>query len=465
MMSSRMKTFFSESGRFLAPLLILAVGIGGFVVFGQRPKVPQRAERPQKTMPVRTAVVERYEEALPLEVDGVVVPYRQIRLSAEVEGRVMQKEPGSRAGSYVRLNAPLLQIDPTDYRLQVERLRSELKQAEADLDAVETDIDNTQKLIALSREEWLLRQKDLRRTEKAFARKAVTEREMDEGRRMELSARNTLQTLLNQLAASRRRKAILTAARERANVQFRQAMADLRRTEVAAPVNGTIVKDYVEEGDFVKKGDPLFLINETNRMEVKCSLRIDQLFWIWMQQKKSRLSDSQSPREENVARRRFQLPQTPAEVVFRLNGVEYLWEGELSRYEGTGLDEKTRMVPCRVLVSAPAKVRVSGKGSRNTRGDILPPALFSGMYVSVRIPVQPSVPLLSIPAVALRPGGKVWVVRRGRLCVEPVEVVHAAGERVILRPRPQGKLQAGEKVVISPLPQVDEGLAVAETGP
>ena len=87
------------------------------------------------------------------------------------------------------------------------------------------------------------------------------------------------------------------------------------------------------------------------------------------------------------------------------------------------------------------------------------------MYVTVRIPVQPAVPLLSMPPAALRPGGLVWVLRDGKLWIEPVDRSLIEKDRVLVRPSMAGKLRVGDEVITSPLPYVVSGLTVSRETP
>jgi len=456
---SHPKSALAELSRIGLPLLIVAMGIGGFLVFGQRPTLPPREETGSTAPLVETTQVRSFDKKLPIEVSGVAIPYRQVKLSAEVPGRITRKESKSRAGSYVHQNDFLLQIDPTDYDLEVARLQSELTQADEDTRATDIDISNTRSLIDLARRDLVLQRKDLTRREKLRATRVISENDLDDARRLELAKQNALQTLQNQLAAYTQRKRTLKAARERVHVQLQRAQADRKRTGVVSPVSGTVVADYVEQGSFVKKGDPLFLLNETSRMEVKCSLRIDQLYWLWMQHGAAERQNRSRPET------RFELPNTKVDVVFRLHGVEYIWDGVLSRYEGTGLDVQTRMIPCRVRIDAPTRVRTAADGPRSGEppsGGFSLPTLFSGMFVTIRIPIAPAVPLLAIPAVAVRPGGQVWVVRKGTLRLVIVKVILTTGETAVVRQPAGGELRSGDKVVTSPLSSIRTGMPVTE---
>ena len=448
-----MKHFLTESARVLVPLIILAAGIGGFLVFGQKPKVVQREVSTDNAALVESIEVKTLEETFDIEVEGVAVPFRRITLSAEVDGRITNKSPISKAGSYVELNDPLFQIDPSDYKLEVMRLESQLRQATEEIAAVDVDIANTQSMVKLANEELAIRAKDLKRRTQLATRNAISDSEVDDAKRMELSARNSLQTLHNQINVSRQRKKTLDAARELVAVQLKRAELDLSRATVTSPVIGTVIQDHVEQNDYVKKGDTLVTIHETERMEVKCSLRVEELYWVWLQ------SGIFAPNADVAAVNKFEIPQTPVSVVYEFQGTDYVWDGVLSRYEGTGLDDRTRMVPCRVRVDEPTKPRTSG--TRSEQASVSLPSLITGMYVTIRIPIAAPVELIEIPTSALRPGGEVWVIRDRQLHIQTVEVAHANDPFVLVR-RQQTGLQPGDKVITSPLAIVKNGMSVKE---
>ncbi len=150
------------------------------------------------------------------------------------------------------------------------------------------------------------------------------------------------------------------------------------------------------------------------------------------------------------------------------SGREYVWQGQLDRYDGLGLDERTRTAACRVVVDQPRQVRPADRGG--------PPALMRGMYVSIRIQVAPQTPLLEIPESSLRPGNVVWRVRSGELAIVPVHFVAVPppdshrdthGSVLVHVSGPGGqvsdRLQPGDQVVISPLAFVRTGMKLQVT--
>ncbi|MDZ7618211.1 MAG: hypothetical protein U1E05_14490, partial [Patescibacteria group bacterium] len=155
--------------------------------------------------------------------------------------------------------------------------------------------------------------------------------------------------------------------------------------------------------------------------------------------------------------------------IYELAGQKYAWQGELSRFDGIGVDDATRTVPCRIAVEHPRDVRLlnpAGPGKAPSG----PPALVRGMFVTVRIHAQPNTELLRVPEDAIRPGNRLWLFNNGKLSVVEVRVVQRQDRHAIVRPRTVGndaarRLSAGMRVVTSPLVVAEDGMALREQRP
>ena len=447
----------------IGAILILAVGVGGFAVYGKKPEVPtdtSRQDAANAPATVRTSEVRAWDAPFTIDVDGEAATYRILTVGAEVSGRVLKKPETTRSGTFVNAGDLLFEIDPVNYQLEVDRLKAKIEQAKEELAAVEVDATNTSHLLKLAEEDVRIQANQLLRQKSLLERKATSESEVDNAVRQELAARNALQTQKNQLNALLQQKKTKAASVELAQAELNRALVDLQRCLVAAPITGRIVDDAVEEGDYVKPGDPLVHISDSSRMEVKCSLSGDDVAWLWQQRPAEELTktDELANDAETTAEDPFRMPNVPCEVVFEFQGSETIWDGVLSRYEGTGMDRETRMFPCRILVEDPQKTRVEDSQGGNA---VSPPTLLSGMYVSVRIPIDSPFPLLQLPAEAVRPGEQLWVVRDGMLRIAPIKLVQVIGDHALILSSGNA-IEAGDKVVISPLAAVNDGMVVQE---
>ena len=107
----------------VVPIAIIAAGIVGFKIFGQKPEVPKDKSGPKEVAAeVLTARVSQYDQPLMVEVDGEAVTYRVVAIGAEVEGRVVKKTAAARGGTYIHKGDLLFEIDSTRYQLEVDRL-------------------------------------------------------------------------------------------------------------------------------------------------------------------------------------------------------------------------------------------------------------------------------------------------------------------------------------------------------
>jgi multidrug efflux pump subunit AcrA (membrane-fusion protein) len=442
--------------RLVLPIAVIGLGFLGMQLLGEADRPAQGDAAGSTAAIVETAVVSEHNGEFDIVVDGAVVPYRQVDIPAEVDGQINYKNPECRAGRFVTERTELLTIDDRDYQLEVTRLEQQIAQQDAAIAETDVEIQNNLLSIALAEEEVASQQAEVLRYEGLVASGAAPETRLEEQRRSERAARIQLQTLQNQGALFTAVRHRLETSRELNEIELEGAQLDLERTQVTVPagLSGTILEDNIELHSYVRAGDVLMRIVDASHAEVRCSMRVDQLYWLWTQD---------APRAQANANPDliYEAPQTPVTVSFTVAGATYEWDGILSRYEGTGLDPRSRTVPCRVLVDDPRGSRVSYSP---TSDPIPAPSLVSGMFVQVSVHTRTEVPLIAIPERALRPGNRVWLVRDGVLAVETVEVVQTVDDLVLLR-EDSSPLMVGDQVVVSPLSAPYPGMEVVIAEP
>lgn len=443
------RTIFS----WVMPLVILGGGVAAFMALGSQPPPPRRAADANPAVMVETLPVVREPGQIEIDFDGIVVPLRELTLSAEVGGRIVHMAEACRGGRFVNQGTLLLEIDPRDYELEVRRLEQELKQAVLTIEEVDEEIKQNVRSVSLAERQVALAHREVERLDGLKANRVVTEADYERALRDELSADSNLNTLQGQRRVLAKRRIRLTEAQTLTATMLERARLDLERTRITAPVSGMVVDSLVEEDSFVSKGTPLVTIEDTSAAEVRVSLQMDDVARIWSD---SRRTASGSP---------YDLPDTPATVVYQIGDRQYRWTGVLKRQEGKGIDERTRTLPCRVLVADPTAVealdRYGAALSELPAG--APLSLLRGMFVDVRVQVETDLSLVSIPCEALRPNGDVWVARGGSLVVVRPPLVQVAAGRAMFESAADGLLPE-DRVVVSQLSNVRDGMAIAEAG-
>lgn len=399
------------------PLLILGVGFGvvkwlGAVEAKARPADDQTLAGRLRRLPAvdvtRVRSLQELGKPLELSVDGVVVPHREVKIATEVSGRVIEKSPLCRAGNFVAKGQLLVQIDPTDYEQEVLRLTQMREQDYEALKEVDQEVANAELSLNIALEDVKLAQREvdrLRQTPAGF----VSEGEIDKSEKALLVSNQNRIAIENQKSLLAARRGRLEASERLATTQLETAKINLERCRIVSPADGMIVSEDAELNSFIVRGSPIITLEDISKAEVAVNLRMDQLYWVLDQ-----VGNGLAPHADEaetlaaVQREGYSLPQTPAIVEYEIAGMSgrtYRWNGMLVRYDGIGMDSRTRTMPVKIEVDQPDHVIIEDGSTKLTTS---PSALVRGMFVRVKLLIQPKTPLVVIPATAMRPGNRVW---------------------------------------------------------
>lgn len=330
----------------------------------------------------------KFESTMTVQADGVVVPFREIQLAAQVAGRIDHKSENCRAGRQVKQGDELFRIDQRDYLLAQQQLASQQQQAEIDLEQVTLDIIKAGDLLKLANDDLDLQIKEYERLKNLRARNAIIDADVERGQRGVIAAQNVIVRNTADLDTARKREYRLKSNKELLNIQMQKANLDLERTIVISPVDGVIVQELVETDSFAQRGTTLVVIEDTQRAEIRANLKMDDLMWVL---------DGQSESANGT------LPSHPVAVTYEFSGKRPLtltWQGRLDRFDGRGLDTSTRTVPIRIVVNEPDTGTLNGIGN-----------LVRGMFVELTISVFTPDSMVLIPKRSLTTSNQVYVVR------------------------------------------------------
>ena len=433
---------FKSIRQIFMPLLILACGVGGLFWLSSRNQPPGRVVAPTQVPLVETQPVEKYEGALLIRTNGVVVPFAESRVSVEVTGRIVERADQLRGGRFVSAGTVLLKIDPEPFELELEKLDRERSEVSAELRRISLESDHTAKLQKLAEQRLRIAQRERDRIEGLIKQNVANPAQRDVAELAVLVAQSAHQELVNLAERLPIQSAGLKARSDVIESRQQIARRNLGLATIVCDRDGFITNEPPELGDFVNSGDVVATLLDPDRSEVECRVRMEELLWFW------NTSAMQQPAETRHA---TELPELAAEVTFEVDGESFTWPGRVSRRSGTGFDADTRSLPLRVQIDQPA--RASKQAG--------PPTLIVGMFVDVKIPVAPSVELLSIPRSALQPDGTVWTVVDGRLQMHTVRIAKVGTDTVQLRAK-RCPLGVDDRVVVSTLPMAFDGMVVRE---
>lgn len=223
----------------ILPIVVLILGIlGAFLLVKSRAEVKTEHNTPPPPL-VRVMTVEKQHVPLLVHSQGTVNPRTESLLISQVAGQILSVSPNFAAGGFFEKDEVLVQIDPRDYELAVERARARVAQAKVALMREEQEA-------AIAREEWEL---------------------IGEGKPSPLVVR---EPQLNEAKAS------LAAA----EADLRQAELNLERTKIRAPYAGLVRAKNVDVGQYVAPGAVVARIFAIDYAEVRLPLPDEQLAYL-----------------------------------------------------------------------------------------------------------------------------------------------------------------------------------------
>ena len=421
---------------FLPPVLIGAAVL--FAVVARR-NTPQQEVIPEASRPLfvievpRTAVVPRvlgYGTARPGDIWSAV---------AEVKGRITETHPELKAGAIIRQAETVVRIDPTEYDLQIARLKAEIAQVEAQ--QAELDAQEVNYKAALAIEEATLRvaQRELKRIRDLRQSKAVTEVEFDETSRALLAQQQNLQSLRSSLNVLPAQRNALAASLEAKQAALGQAELDLDRTVIKSPFDCRLSDVSLEVGQFVATGETLFEAYGAAVTEVEAQMPIDQV--------RKLLTPSAAPLDLSRDAMRAIRTVFNVEALVRLRTGDFVvqWVGRFDRIREE-LDLQTRTLRVVIAVDRPYENVVPGQR----------PPLSPGMFCEVELRGVPRPDQIVVPRTSVRDNVVYLINRDNRLAAQPVEIAFSQGGFSVIA---QG-LSGGERLVVSdPTPAI-EGMLV-----
>ncbi len=237
-------SWFRKTVRFLVPIVIIVAGLGfARQLYMTKPTAKKRRPK-DKTPLVEVAKVPAVTRAVKISAMGTMMPALTVDLKARVTGRVIWVSEEFVPGGVFKKGDVILKLDPSDYKIAVQKQESLVSRAAAEL--------------ALEKGRGDVAREELRLMEKTSGRSVG-----DRG----------LALRAPQLAKV---EADLTTAR----AELAQAKLFLTRVVLRAPFNCVVKSKAVEIGGQVGTQDSLAVLDGTDRGWVEATVPQDRLGWI-----------------------------------------------------------------------------------------------------------------------------------------------------------------------------------------
>ncbi|MFK7746445.1 MAG: efflux RND transporter periplasmic adaptor subunit [Roseobacter sp.] len=262
----------SMIGLFLASLTLGLLVYAGQLVSGalqerlsnERPAPPAR----ERVFVVNLITAEAGRAVPVLKTFGEVASRRTLELRSAVGGRVVALSPAFEDGGAVAAGALLVTIDPADMQSDVDRLRADLADAQAEVRDADRGLDLAQQEERAAQAQVALRAQAFARQTDLAARGVGAATAVETAELAAAAARAVV--LARRQAVTQAEARIDQAATRlsRANIALADAVRNLEDTTIEAPFEGTISDTNVVEGGLIAVNERLADLIDPNDLEV-----------------------------------------------------------------------------------------------------------------------------------------------------------------------------------------------------
>lgn len=226
--------------------------------------------------PAKTLVTETLGAASARSYAGAVKAAELVDLAFRVSGPLV--ELPIRRGQEVEAGQVIAQIDPRDFRTNLERIASRLEQAQAELGAMkagarEEVIRQLEAQVAAAKSEEKNAGIELGRIQKLFDEQVVSESDLDEAKLRVEIAQQKVAAAEEQLREGRKGARAEDIQAKEAQVrgleaQRREAADALEDTTLRAPFKGVVARQSVENFQTVRANEPIISLQNIDDVEI-----------------------------------------------------------------------------------------------------------------------------------------------------------------------------------------------------
>lgn len=202
-----------------------------------------------------------------------------VTLSAETPGKIVSM-PVEEGDSIAR-GAVIAVIDTTLLTLQRDQLRSQQEAAESTTPDIAAQAASLRTQIAHQEGE-------VSRLKRLIADGATTQKQLDDAEALLRSLRGQLDALLSTLGKNR---SSVSGNAKALNYQCEQIVEQIVKSTVAAPISGTILSKYAEQGEYTSPGKPLVKMADLSKIYLRAYFTASQLADIRLGQEVTVIAD------------------------------------------------------------------------------------------------------------------------------------------------------------------------------
>lgn len=386
----------------VSALAIGALVLAGLTAYGRS---SEEAPPPPKedTLHVRAMTAKPGDYPVTIAGFGAATALREVAISPEVSGRIIEIHPQFKNGGVVPQGEALFRIDPSLYETQLSEAEAALRQQEATLERIRQEWNNEKARHAALEQTAVLAERDFARAQELENKGVGSKVEVDRAERARLESVSQRDLHARDLEVFPVRIREIEAIADTARAAAQGARQSLERTHVRAPFTGRVGAKMVDVGQVVAPGTVVARLTDDSALEITAPIDSREARdWLQLEEGAAVTGDSS-----------WFPAVIPVDCVIRWAEEDKgaSWKGRLERI--AGYDPATRMV--QVVVS------------HHPAEDDAAFPLVAGMFCRVEIPGRGMTGVYQLPQQAVTFDDHVYTAVGDRLKMLEVEVLREDG--------------------------------------
>ncbi|MFZ5949650.1 MAG: efflux RND transporter periplasmic adaptor subunit [Candidatus Rifleibacteriota bacterium] len=413
-------------------LVLALAGVLALTYMGRlRTPVEQKDAKETDARFVEIERIKETSETVKISGFGKIQPRVSVAIPAEIPGIISWRHEALETGGIIGSGQKIIEIDPDNYKIQMQRAEKAFDAAKLQLELVRSEIEGVKKNLEISAENLELSKRELDRFEKLEKSNATSRSQLD---KIRSAYKNALAIMIrdeNTLNQSMIRKSAAEVAVSQAEVSRAEARLNLKRTEIAAPFLCRVEARNIEVGEYVTPGKTIAQLYDPSTLEVHVPVSVSDLVWLLPE---SAMLEPGNLRElKSEAMVKFCVDDSLEEIC---------WTGRISRLSGS-IRDRNRTID--IVVELP-------NGSLS--GSKLP--IIKGLFVEVELMGRLLEGVFKIPRAFISRSNTVNIFDNGKLRVEKVEVLRSENEFAYIT----GSLKDDDAIVSTRLPEIFPGMSL-----
>lgn len=251
----------------LIPIVIIAVGIVGFLLLKMTRPEPVEVSATERSWRVDVQVVETGAHTPVLSLFGEILAPEQLTVTATLAGRIDQRPVAE--GQRVAQGDLLVALDDADIQPALAQAEAQVADLEAQLRAEQVRYRNDQAALASERAILDNAGRQLARTRSLVERNLASREALDVATDAAARAELTVNARQRAIEEHPARLQSLEAKRAQADANLQGTRRDAARARMAAPFNGIVTDVQVARGDQVNRNEPLLSLYPVDGLELR----------------------------------------------------------------------------------------------------------------------------------------------------------------------------------------------------